>query len=64
MESMAYEGWRETGYQVIRDEKTSGRDRADQPTFTRDLVEDSSRFDGRAPGRAYNPDPLNENNDR
>lgn len=64
MKSKTYEGWREIGYQVIRGEKASGRDRAGQPTFTRDQVEEASRFDGRAPGRAYNPDPLIENEDR
>jgi len=46
------------------EDKASGRDRAGQSTFSRDLVEESSRFDGQAPGRAYNPDPLDEKDDR
>ena len=65
MKSKTYAGWREIGYQVIRGEKASGRDKAGVPTFTRDQVEEVDRFDRPAPGqRQYNPDPTNENEDR
>lgn len=61
MKSKTYAGWLEIGYQVIRGEKASGRDRSGAPTFTRDQVEETGRFDRQAPGqRAYNPDPFNE----
>ena len=64
MKSKTYAGWREIGYQVIRGEKATGRDKSGAPTFTRDQVEEAERFDGRAPGRVYNPDPNDENDDR
>ena len=65
MKAKSYSDWRAIGYQVIRGEKASGRDRSGQPTFTRDQVEEANRFD-RAPAgqRAHNPDPNDGNDDR
>jgi len=53
MKSREDAGWQELGYRVIRRENASGKDpKTGQPTFTRDQVEEASRFDGRAPGRS------------
>ena len=65
MKPKTYAGWREIGYQIIRGENASGRDKSGVPTFTRDQVEEAGRFDqGPAGARVYNPDPNDENDDR
>ena len=56
MKAKSYSDWRAIGYQVIRGEKASGRDRSGQPTFTRDQVEEANRFD-RAPAGQRGPQP-------
>ncbi len=46
MKAKTYEDWHAAGFQVMRGEKATGRcPRTGKPTFTRDQVETSDRFD-------------------
>lgn len=55
MKAKTYDEWREIGYQVRKGEKATGRDpKTGKPTFTRDQVEESRRFDQPEPWGSFN----------
>ena len=49
MKARTFEGWKLLGYYVRKGEKASGRDKNNNPTFTRDQVEDAIDVSGGDP---------------
>jgi hypothetical protein len=47
MKSKTYEEWREIGYQVMKGQKASGRNKDGKATFTREQVEERELIDPR-----------------
>lgn len=40
MKSLTYEEWKEIGYQVLKGERATGKNKDGRPTFVRDQVDD------------------------